>query len=283
LTTYPDGAGCVALSTDGKRLLTSHEITLRLWDADTGKLLNVFEGHTDRIQGAVLSPDGQRVLSGGNDRTVRLWDAETGKELRRMTGHSNDVCSVAFGPAGKAVSTSNDGTMRMWDLTTGKETGEFVFTEGTSKVTYSDKAKLAATSIANQPIQLRDLETGKVVRKLTCQSGILDWVSVCFSADGKRVVAASNDHTVRFWDMETGKELKRIDVANAHSAALSPDGKHIVCGEISAVRVFDVATGKELRLYNGHTGSVASVAFFPDSERIASASGDGARTWRVPR
>src|SRR5437660_4397835 len=86
--------GSVSVSADGKRVLTNDGKTLRLWDAYTGKCLRVFEGHTDGVIGAALSPDGKRVLSGGgDDKTVRLWDADTGKELRKMTGHTGAVCS----------------------------------------------------------------------------------------------------------------------------------------------------------------------------------------------
>jgi WD40 repeat protein len=50
------------------------------------------------------------------------------------------------------------------------------------------------------------------------------------------------------------------------------------------VRVWDAESGKELRQYEGHTGHVSGVAFFPDGKRIASASADGtARIWREPR
>ena len=50
------------------------------------------------------------------------------------------------------------------------------------------------------------------------------------------------------------------------------------------VRVRDAETGKELRQYQGHTGAVIDVAFFPDGKRIVSTSYDGtARIWRAPR
>jgi WD40 repeat protein len=64
----------MALSTDGRRLLTGHEDkTVRLWDTTTGKELQRFEGHTDRVISVAFSHDGTRALSGGADGTVRLW------------------------------------------------------------------------------------------------------------------------------------------------------------------------------------------------------------------
>ena len=78
----------------------------------------------------------------------------------------------------------------------------------------------------------------------------------------------------------------RIDAPKACCVAFSPDGTRLVSGgwHDPIVRVWDAATGKELRAYEGHSGIVAGVAFFPDGKRIASASHDGtARIWRAPR
>jgi WD40 repeat protein len=78
----------------------------------------------------------------------------------------------------------------------------------------------------------------------------------------------------------------RIKDANAYCAAFSSDGKRIVSGNITdgVVRVWDAESGKELRKYEGHTDRVYSVAFFPDGQRIASASKDGTvRIWRASR
>ena len=280
----------VCVSADGKRLLTCSDAdkTLRLWDAYTGKCLRVFEGQTDGVISAALSPDGKRVLSGGGDKTVRLWDADTGKELRQMTGHTTAVFSVAFGPEGKAIS-GGVGPMHLWDLNTGKQAAVFSVDGYIVALAYSAKARLAATYTWTR-IRLWDLETGKEVRKWTGHGSDF-FNSVSFSPDGKRLLSASPGGPVLIWDVKSGKVLKQIQVpkeadaegGGASCAAFSPDGKRIVSGG-DGVRVWDAESGEELRKYEGHTKLVLSVAYLPDGKRIASASEDGSvRIWRAPR
>jgi WD40 repeat protein len=117
--------------------------------------------------------------------------------------------------------------------------------------------------------------------------------TVCFSPDGKRLLSAAPDNTLRLWDVETGKEVKRI-ASNAYAvqqrgtpicAAFSPDGARIASGseDDNFLRFWDAATGKLVRAFET-PARVRSVAFFPDGKRIATAGEDGiARVWRAPR
>jgi hypothetical protein len=54
-------------------LTGSSDNTARLWEADTGKLLITFQGHTHGVTSVAFSPDGRRVLTGSRDNTARLW------------------------------------------------------------------------------------------------------------------------------------------------------------------------------------------------------------------
>ena len=98
----------------GKRVVSaSWDESIRIWDAETGKELNVLEGHTDGVNSASFSPDGKHIISVSADGTARIWDAETGMELRKFDG---SYTSAAFSPDGKKIAFgSTDGTIMIWD------------------------------------------------------------------------------------------------------------------------------------------------------------------------
>ena len=109
--------------------------------------------------------------------------------------------------------------------------------------------------------------------------------SAAFSADGARIVTASNDRTARVWDAGSGEMLRELKGHGGAvtSAAFSADGARIVTasGDRTA-RVWDAGSGEMLRELKGDGGVVSSAAFSADGARIVSASGDrAARVWDV--
>jgi S1-C subfamily serine protease len=103
--------------------------------------------------------------------------------------------------------------------------------------------------------------------------GITDLV---VSRDGRRVVTASSDRTVRVWDATTGRP---IHVLKGHDGpvlalAISPDGRRALSGGLDAVlRLWDVEAGGLLREYRGHLEPISAIAFTPDGRRALSAGG----------
>jgi WD40 repeat protein len=111
-------------------------------------------------------------------------------------------------------------------------------------------------------ISVWELDTGKRLRTFSTGGWGFD-----LSKDGKRVLCSTRDHSIRLYEVESGKELKRFigHRGEVWAASLTPDGKHAVTGGWDKlIRVWDTATGKEVRSFP-----------VPDFPRCSAMSPDG--------
>jgi WD40 repeat protein len=127
--------------------------------------------------------------------------------------------------------------------------------------------------------------------------------SLLFTSNGKQIVSAGDDKTIRVWDWQAGKTLRTIRgqvgsgaEGQIYALALSPDGRWLAAGgfmaqgfgvrddDVGDIRLYDFASGKLAALLKGHTGSVNGVAFSPNGKLLL--SGDGAASaiiWDVEK
>jgi WD40 repeat protein/serine/threonine protein kinase len=286
----------VAFSDDGKTLASaSADGTVRLWNMapmiQEPRLViretRRFEGHAGPVRSVALSPDGRYALSGSGwpegDKTMRLWEVATGHELRQFAGHTDQIHAVAFSSDGnRALSGGFDGTMRLWDVQTGQELRRFRHpARRVLSVAYSPDGRWAASATADGPgLRLWEIGTGKMLRAF--QGHTNNVLYVTFSPDGRRLLSASHDGTVRLWDAESGRELRRSQAGAAPECVAWSSKNHRAAssGQDGLIRLWDLETGEVLRRLKGHVFNVAAVTFSPDGRCIASGGQDGTvRLW----
>jgi WD40 repeat protein len=235
-----------------------------------------------------FSPDGKVLASVGADNRIRLWEVSTRRPLRVLAGHTGWITAIAFSPTGKVLaSTGHDHTVRLWDLSTGREIGEAI--PSTSRfVTFSADGKTLAFTKSDESIALWDVATGKETRTLKAKPYSY---SAAFAPDGRTLAIASNEFrgesVIRLWDTETGTERWRSagHKQSALSVAFSPDGKTLASGGLDSydgrgrffgsIKLWDPATGKQLREVSGLRNIVDAVRFSPDGKYLVSTGRSG--------
>jgi WD40 repeat protein len=241
----------VAFSPDGKVLATgSWDQTVRVWDVATGKLLHTLSGFSSEVIRVAFSPDGTviaataRGRNGASGEKARFWNVATGEPLHKLDQDGPDVLALAFSPDHKTITTtSNDATVRSWDAATGKKLRDRVVYYDISTVIYSPDGTMLATGQA-------DYRTAGL------------WQADASSAPLRKC---------------SGHQGLILTVA------FSPDNKTLLTGSLDkTIRLWDVATGKQVALWAGHVDTVSAVAFAPDGKTAASTSWDKTiRLWDV--
>ncbi|MBI1832582.1 MAG: hypothetical protein HYR84_14165, partial [Planctomycetes bacterium] len=182
---------------------------LRLYQTSDWKLLATLRGHDDVVFSIAFNPAGTQLASASFDQSVKLWNVQTHAMIREYHHHSDFVYAVAFSPDGKQmVSSSKDRTIALVDV----ETGKTVFTfsgmeQDVMAVAFHPEGKSVVSSGFESNLYLWNPQTGERLSKTVAGHGIATH-ELAFSKDGKRLVSAGADRTVRSYDGATAALVK---------------------------------------------------------------------------
>jgi WD40 repeat protein len=203
-------------------------------------------GEADRVQCSLVVRQREEEIY-RQSRGLSVGDPVKIVEIARFRGHNLNCPSLVVSADGQRIlSGSQDGSMIHWDR-----------------------------------------ETGRMIRRFTEQLlGLIE--SVAISPDGRRGLSGGRDTILRLWDLESSNLLRefRGHTEPIWSVAFAPDGRLAYStsggnerqqdGRDSAIRVWDIETGREVRRLEGHRGLVWSVAVSPDGRRVLSGGNDAA-------
>ncbi len=230
----------IAFSRDAaSHLLAVGGRSVHLWDVTDHHEVRQFI-EPERIPDAILalSRDGKMLAApAGFHGAVRLWSFPDGRPLQRLSGANDIVQALSFSPDGKFLAaTGHEGILTVWDLRTGKASEPFP-TEGLADgpLAFSPDGNTIATSGSGKVLHFWDRTTGR--DRLATPEAHLGSVQALLIADaGKSLISASDDHTVRIWDItgNPGRAHRQRAVLKhggwVRTMALSPNEHWLVTG-----------------------------------------------------
>ncbi|NQV24383.1 MAG: hypothetical protein HQ518_08445 [Rhodopirellula sp.] len=212
------------------------------------------------LTAVAFSTDGKRLATSADDGSITIWSGDTGVPLDVLAGDGGPARVLVFSSALSLVSAGDDQSAVVWNT---NPDWKLVAQLGAAA---DDPLNLSAS-----PFEFRVL-------------------SLAFSPDGSLLATGGGEPSrsgeLMIWDVAKRAVVREIEDAHSDTVfgiEFSRDGKSIVSGSADKfVKIHDVATGKHVRSFEGHTHHVMDVSWQADGSTLVSAGADNAiKVWNV--
>jgi WD40 repeat protein/serine/threonine protein kinase len=248
---HPANVSGLVFSPDGKSFLTiARDGKARLWNCESGELIDTFAMSGTRFLAAMIRDDGVPLVAAATGRTIRLRtlreSTSEAADAEVLLTHPQESLTAAFSPDGShfcCCGGDRNGSApslgRVWRVRDGTPAGEFQQPRAVSQIAFQPQSAVVATLSSDGTARLWDSTTGDAVREPMKPEGA-SVTRLAFTPDGKRLLLGGSDGTLSCWDAAT------------------------------SARSFDLPT---------HKSPIAGIACASDSQTIVATSDDGtART-----
>jgi len=234
------------------------------------------------ISTVVISRQGNRLATVGDDHLVRIFSLPDGQLLHRLIGHSDWVRAAAFRPDGKVLATSGDDRQIMlWDVESGRPQARLQESQAIYTLAFStDGERLAAAGFEDKVV-VYDAQKGRVAFDLVAPGPRID--ALAFSPDGAQLAAAGRTGAVRLWNTADGQGLRDLGTKRGVRAlAYSPDGKILaVGGDLRSISLFDPQSGALIKVLPERPTKIRAMVFCGNGTLASGGSDNLIRLWDV--
>lgn len=305
-TPHTRAVSCVRFSPCGRLLATaSLDGTVALLSPSSLAVIATLRGHTDGVSDLSWSTDSFYLCSASDDRTLRIWDfrpilsgpnpggqpadPNADRCIRVLKGHANFVFSANFNPqtSYQVASGGFDCTVRIWDVKSGRCVRAIdAHSEPVTSVHFIRDGSIIVSGSHDGSCKIWDAGTGSCLKTVIDDKKPAVSFSM-FSPNGKFILVATLDDSLKLCNFATGKFLKVYSghvnrVYCIQSAFSVTNGKYIVSGsEDNCVYIWDLQGRNILQKLEGHTDTVISVSCHPTENKIVSGGLDNDRTVRL--
>ncbi len=253
-----------------------------LWNAHTGEILRRIEAHDGPIMGLGFSPDGRYLAScsigweSAPAEPVKIWSV-AGELMHTLPLPARNAYSVRFSPDGKWLAIGASKKVQMWE------------TESFSGVSYLEGHQESVFEIAFSPNSQKLASVGRdgtarifdIASGVQTQlfSGLRDLRCVSFSPDGRYLAFTSYGGDLRVWDTtDPPDKIQKYSYSFSaiSSFEYSPEGRRMaLAGKDGAALIIDSLTGRVLKRFYTHDGTVRGVAFADQGRKLVTIGIEG--------
>jgi WD40 repeat protein len=274
----------VGLACSSRGLLASADaqgnLQIRQLNARAAPIL-VTNLSSGRISSVAFSPDGSRLAHTTARGGIWVWATEHWHCLALLPHPA--ATHLAFSPDGRLLATANGTDVRLWAMDEWREWKRIPSNRARPEprlVAFAPDNKTLAIADGTGSIIFWDFRTDTEMKGWRAHRPAPDWEgtveALAFAPAQPLLASAGGDRTIRLWTAPPNYRWLTNHTEAVMSIAYSRDGRRLVSGSMDqTVRLWDVATQRELASWQGHAGGCLQVQFAPDGLSFASGGVDG--------
>lgn len=245
--TTPGIMSDAALSPDGNILVLENYSQVSSWHVATGNKIAEISGFTSQIIGLAISPDGQKLVSGGDltddgHAILTMMDFNTHSVLYTVRISDNsDIGRVAFSPNGQYLMLTKyyrdfHRSIQILDSSTGQLIRELP--ENTSSAIYSPDGQMLVT-VNDQQIQAWNAANNQSLYTLNDSQAFI--YAIAISPDSSTLATSRKAENIKLWDLKTGRFIRELPV-KSEQIAFHPNGNILAVAVDYALELINIKT-----------------------------------------